>query len=363
MTVLPKLERELLAAHERTAARRRHARAFRWLAARRGAGGWLAPAFAVAATVAIVALFLVALRHSTSADHSVTTNNPSVIVLDPSVPHPGARLSESVATLERRFTAALPSVRVSRVGSQVVLRGVTASNRSRALALTRTGHLAFFDWEASVVTPNGKTVASQLKSGEPAAVALSQGSTGAPGGQGSGGLPLYAAVRLASQQPAASPAGQQLYLFGAPGSTGCAWAANVLGRSVIPRQPCYLAGPAASFTALTRGLPPGQRRRGARPDRAGQCRGLAGRGRRTRTSSGVRQPSGTVLRPAQSAGAGRQRDRASARDQEPGGAAVSFSFTAAGRAAFHRVTAAVAHRGDVCQRSRRDPGAALRHGA
>ena len=86
--------------------------------------------------------------------------DPSAIVLDPSVADPGARLSASVATLERRFRAALPSVRVRRVGDQVVLDGVTAANRSRALALTGTGHLAFFDWEASVVTPNGKTVAS-----------------------------------------------------------------------------------------------------------------------------------------------------------------------------------------------------------
>ena len=33
--------------------------------------------------------------------------------------------------------------------------------------------------------------------------------------------------------------------------------------------------------------------------------------------------------------------------QEPGGAAVTFGFTAAGRAAFHRATAAVARRGDL----------------
>ena len=129
MTVLPNLERELLAAHQRRAGRRRHAWAFPLSAAHRGAGR-LAPAFAVAATVAIVAVFLIALRHGSSATHSVTTNSPATIVLDPTVPGPGRGLSASVTTLERRFTAALPGVRVTRVGDQVVLHGVTASNRA-----------------------------------------------------------------------------------------------------------------------------------------------------------------------------------------------------------------------------------------
>ncbi len=68
----------------------------------------------------------------------------------------------------------------------------------RSTALAAPGRLATYDWEASVLTPNGRTVASQLAADDPEAVELSQGSgVPAPGGAGAGGMTLYRAVLMA----------------------------------------------------------------------------------------------------------------------------------------------------------------------
>src|ERR1700735_3297872 len=68
-----------------------------------------------------------------------------------------------------------------------------------------TAQLEFYDWEANALTTNGKTVASQLALRDPAALKISQGTAGAtgipPGNPGTGGVPLYNAVKLASEQP------------------------------------------------------------------------------------------------------------------------------------------------------------------
>jgi SecD/SecF fusion protein len=109
--------------------------------------------------------------------------------------------------------------------------------------------LYFYDWEANALTPNGKTVASQLTSQDPTATTVSQGSrAAAPGEPGAGSMPLYQAVKLASQQPkSASPhnarLGPQYYLFGAPGSAACAAKAKAEHTTPAAGQHCLLAGP------------------------------------------------------------------------------------------------------------------------
>src|SRR5215469_849563 len=91
-----------------------------------------------------------------------------------------------------------------------------------------TAQLAFYDWEANVLTPDGKTVASQLQSQDPNATTISQGSGSiAPGDPGAGSMGLYQAVQLASKQQgwsssANSRTGPQYWMFGAPGSEACA---------------------------------------------------------------------------------------------------------------------------------------------
>src|SRR6516165_3594170 len=98
-----------------------------------------------------------------------------------------------------------------------------------------TAQLNFYDWEANALTPNGKTVDSQLQSQDPTATTISQGSTGsAPGQPGSGSLPLYDAVQLASKQPYEASSDNSRttsedYMFGAPGSAACAAAARDQG--------------------------------------------------------------------------------------------------------------------------------------
>lgn len=54
-----------------------------------------------------------------------------------------------------------------------------------------TARLEFYDWERNALTPNGKTVASQLQTQDPTALTISQGSGGsAPGDPGAGSTSL-----------------------------------------------------------------------------------------------------------------------------------------------------------------------------
>jgi hypothetical protein len=61
------------------------------------------------------------------------------------------------------------------------------------------GRLAFYDWEANALTPAGKPVSEELRSGDPTAMLISQGSGTEPPGT-TGGLPRRAAVKLAEAQ-------------------------------------------------------------------------------------------------------------------------------------------------------------------
>ena len=127
-----------------------------------------------------------------------------------------------------------------------------------------TAQLNFFDWEKNVLTPNGKTVASQLQSQDPTALTISQGAGGnaAPGDPGSGSTGLYQAVQLASKQPPSasknnSRAKPQYYAFAAPGSAACAAAAKANGTTPAAGQHCLLSGPDDNLNDLKAGLPPG----------------------------------------------------------------------------------------------------------
>jgi SecD/SecF fusion protein len=131
--------------------------------------------------------------------------------------------------------------------------------------LGTTAQLYFYDWEANALTPNGKTVASQLLAQNPQALTISQGA----GEQNDGSMSLYDAVKLASKQPErinpTDPlAGYGYYLFGKGGSPACAAAAKFYGviQAAI-NQHCLLGGPDTSanrslaLANLTSGLPPG----------------------------------------------------------------------------------------------------------
>lgn len=331
MTVLPQLERELRSAHRRVS--------------RRSRIGWLAPGVAVAATVAVAAVFVIGLRHSRSPAGGGDGGGGTVVLqstpIDPRAPL-DAGVGSAVGILEHRFASALPTVHVSRLGNAIALSGVTPADRARALDLATAGRLAFFDWEASVLLANGRTAAAGLTSQDPDALRVSQGSPGVEGG-----VSLYEAVKLAQRLPrsGASHSAPELYLFGPPRSSVCA-AAIARGAAPSASGPCYLAGPAPTRNALVRGVPIGS-------VASGQVMAVP--------------PGMVVLQAANSNPAGhlalsdpaarffvlQEREAFSgseithpAASSDPTGQPdVTFEFTPAGTAAFLRATRALAHRG------------------
>jgi hypothetical protein len=78
------------------------------------------------------------------------------------------------------------------------------------------GRLAFYDWEANVLTPTGTPVAAGIRSRDGTAMLISQGSGSEPPGA-TGGLPIRAAMKLASAQPPiAGPGPVQRRIRGVP---------------------------------------------------------------------------------------------------------------------------------------------------
>jgi SecD/SecF fusion protein len=246
-------------------------------------------------------------------------------------------------------------------GNEISVGLPNVSNINRAeQEVGATAELYFFDWEATALTPNGKTVASQLQIQDPTALTISQGS----GLTGEGSTTLYDAVALAAKQPAApyaktlSRVGPQYYMFGAPGSSACAVVSKAAGTTPIQGEHCLLAGPdnqasppltaAEQIRALDEQLPAG-----VSPS-AGQV---------------VVVPQGTVVVQAanQTAGqtvkftspsaqfyvlkdiaplSGKDITNPEASTDQSGAPDVEFGFTSSGGAAFQKVTAEIAQRGN-----------------
>ena len=176
----------------------------------------------------------------------------------------GPSLQRSVDILRQRLSAVFPGVQVSRAGNGlvVVVPKASGSDRARIVALAAPARLEFYDWEANALTPNGKTVASQLQTQDPTALRISQGSGASAGTPGAASMNLYDAVTLASKQAHerssdnARP-GPAYYMFGAPGSQACKVAAEDQGTLPTVGEHCYLAGPNANKIDLISGLPNG----------------------------------------------------------------------------------------------------------
>ncbi len=243
-------------------------------------------------------------------------------------------------------------------GNQISVGLPDVKNVARAeKEVGTTARLYFYDWEANALTPNGKPVAGQLTAQDPNAVTISQGQTGGggPGLPGGGGLPLYQAVKLASQQPPAplaktqSRTGPLYYLFGAPGSAGCATVAKLNKTTPIQGEHCLLAGPDTSPQALRSDLPAG----------VSMSEGQV-----------LAVPQGTVVLQAANPSASNQikpnsptaqfyvlKDNLSlsgsditnpqASTDQSGSPDVTFGFNSRGASQFQKVTAAIAHRGSL----------------
>jgi SecD/SecF fusion protein len=244
---------------------------------------------------------------------------------------------------------------VSRAGNEVVVvvpkaRGVS---RERIVALAAPGWLEFYDWEANALTPNGKTVASQLKSQDRTAVEVSQGGGSmAPGEPGAGSLPLYQAVSLASQRPpgkslASARSVPEYYLFGAPRSPACQTAAKEQGTLAVAGVHCRLAGPDSTPQALYSHLPRGLRAsqgqrlevprgmvvlRAANVTAANSTPGSSASGQFYALKDNAVLSGADITNPQQST-------------DQSGEPDVTFGFSSTGAKAFRSVTAAVAHRG------------------
>ena len=314
--------------------------------------GRLVPAGAVLVAVAVAAVFFaVGHRQSTRPSPGSGARELTYVARSTGTGLPAPSLRAAVARLRTRLAAVSPGMTVTRNGDRITIRGVTPETRSTAEALARPGQLEFYDWEGIALTPNGETVASQLRRQNAAAVTISQG-TGSGPGAGGGGLSLYRAVKLASRQPAlAAAAGLSrrtplYYLFGSSGSQACS-AVTRLDGTVTPRgQHCLLAGPETSAQTLRADLPAGV---------------SAADGQQLAVPQGTVVLQASVSTAGQSLAPSRPTARFYVLRDEPslsgadiahprqstdqsGSPDVSFGFTASGGKQFEQITGAIARR-------------------
>ena len=226
------------------------------------------------------------------------------------------------------------------------------------LQLAAPGRLTFYDWEADVLLPSGRTDASQLSGDryvDQLALTLSQGAdaTG-PGSarEGAGAMTLYRAVALAARGPHDRTAAGRptLYRFARAASLACAALARDDGAArigeVTESGHCLVAGPASTVAQLRAELPAG-----IAPDAGRQL--TVGPGR---TVLAAESPGAVPVATASSAArfyvlrdrpalSGRELTDVRAKTSETGEPGVGFGFTAAGAHAFRDLTATIAHRG------------------
>jgi preprotein translocase subunit SecD len=174
--------------------------------------GYLATAAAVLVVIVVAGVFL--LVHSSSPTTPTTPSAPAgghtgtgvtftAKTIDPHA-RLGPALDRSVTILRERLRSDFPGIRVERIGNDVVVMPPTggAATRARILALAAPGRLEMYDWEANVITPNGKTVASQLTAQDPTALEISQGAGSAATGEpGAGAMSRAQASAVAAKRP------------------------------------------------------------------------------------------------------------------------------------------------------------------
>jgi SecD/SecF fusion protein len=269
-----------------------------------------------------------------------------------------AAMRREASAVRRRLGSVPGRFNVVVSGDRLLVTSSTAPAGGEARVVrvvSEAAQLNLYDWEADVLTANGKTAAAQLAAGASAALAVSQGEASGPGGAdaGSGALPLYEAVRLASRQPTAplSPRltrlGPAYYLFGAPGSSACAAAARAAGTAPVPGVHCLLAGPDDITSGIASDLPLGVAASEGRLLTVRQGTVVlqtAAPGGRDQTPSADPAARFYVLRDDVAVRGVDVTDPAQSTDQS-GAPDVTFSFTPTGRREFGSLTAEVARRG------------------
>jgi SecD/SecF fusion protein len=228
----------------------------------------VAPALSMAVVVAIAVAFL-SVRGSSSPGSRARGGVELVYQAEPTPQTPvvtRAALGRAIDVMRARAAAFGMSAASFRTtgGNEITVQLPGSTNLARAeQGLGTTARLEFYDWEANALTPNGKTVASQLQAQDPTATTVSQGSGSTPPGDpGAGSMSLYDAVKLAAKQSLEvsndnARLGSEYYLFGAPNSTACATAAKDVGNAVVAGAHCLLSGPTATLQDLDTGVPQG----------------------------------------------------------------------------------------------------------
>jgi SecD/SecF fusion protein len=279
----------------------------------------------------------------------------------PQTPHVTAdALARAVDVMRQRTNQlGVSETQIQTTGTDLITVGLPdISNTKRAEQLVgTTARLEFYDWEANAVLPSGKSVAVGLQTQNPDAVSISQGAGAGPGGPGAGSQPLYQAVQLAAKQPTwISPqnarAGPEYFAFGSPGSAACTAAAKAYHSTPVVGQHCYLAGPQDTLADLQGALPTGVSlsSRGVQSLRVHQgwvvLQAVSPKGYGQGLAWSDPSAQYYVLRD-KVALFGNEISNPQQSTDQAGQPDVTFGFTAGGGQAFQRVTAQIAHRGDL----------------
>jgi preprotein translocase subunit SecD len=283
----------------------------------------------------------------------------------PQVPRiTASAMSREVALIRRRLASLGHGFSVTRSGATDIVVTVPKARAAERARITRLiaqiAQLRFYDWEADVLTSNGKTAASRLLVQDPAALSVSQGGGSGPGLPGAGSMSLYDAVKLAAKQPRApaspfqSSRGSEYYLFGAPGSKACATTAVAVRAGPVAGAHCLLAGPLDTS---------GSRERALQELGAELAAGVS-----ASQGEALVVPQGTVVLEAQQSNEGAPADFSDPTAQffvlrdhvalpgneithptagldQTGTPDVKFGFTGDGQSAFEKVTGQIARRG------------------
>jgi SecD/SecF fusion protein len=300
----------------------------------------LVPLASVVVVLALVAVLLVAGSHPAHRAPGVGGERIVYRALPtPLVPQvTPTTLRHEVAVLQAHArSAGLPVKRVALAGHDEIAVTLTPGSDVAAVErlVTSVPRLYVYDWEANVITPGGRTVVSGLRAHRNTAIALSQGRDGGPGTARAGGMPLYAAVRLAARRRPApdgaslSRLGPQYYLFQDGGSATCPGP-----------TPCYLGGPVVHRSDL----PGGGTRIGTRTLVVPQGT-LVIQAAAQSAPAGAPRARFYVLRDRIAVNGG-QIDDPTVGPAANGGDQVSVRMTASAQRQFRRVTATLAHRGE-----------------
>jgi hypothetical protein len=326
---------------------------------------WLTVALGTLSVLVVAAVVVVALGAGHRGGVSVTPaagRSLTLIYRVQPTPHTprltSGAIDHELALIRERLRGLGARSRVMRVGADEIKVAVSTPHPSAAaaalveLTIAASDSVQFYDWEANVLLPGGRTVASQLSTHQATALTLSQGTASEPPGTAdAGGVTLYRAIKVASTLPPApttaslSRFGPEYFSFGAPGSQACATAEADRGAVPLAGQSCYLAGPESSASALRFALPHGVSASDGKVLKVPQGVAVVQASNQNAIAVGAQTARFFVLRDRAALSGTQVSDpHAVVQNGEP---EVQFAFTESGGEQFQSLTATIAHRGQI----------------